>query len=278
MYVGGVMEIAAMTSSGLGTFVTYNPMAVSPDTTAERLLEMAEQLGMRHFPVVDGGGRLLGMISEMDVLSALFHRGAAVCGEQPLLAGTLVNPDFVAIGPQAKPRQALELLVAHGIHSLPVIADGRLLGIVTTSDFLREFSYGELPGSRDSVAAHLPPLAETIEPDVTLEEALHIMQETSHVHLAVVQGGCPIGLVSEVDIIRARCHEPALVNGSADERPVSSVMGRLPPFRPGQRLCEAAALMIERELPAIIVTNQANRFLGILPQSTLLSLMLKQLK
>jgi CBS domain-containing protein len=268
-----------MTSSGLGTFVSYNPMAAAPETTVDRLLEMVKQLHMHHFPVVEGGGRLLGMISEMEVLSALVHRGAAV-GDQPLRAEFLLNRDFVAIGPQAKPRQALELLVAHGLHSLPVIADGRLLGIVTTADFLREFSYGELPGSREPAAGHLPPLPETVEPDVTLEEALLTMQETAHLHLAVVQGGCPIGLVSEIDIIRARCHDPAGGSGDAEgnDRPVSSVMRRAPTFRPGQRLCEAAALMIEHELPALIVTNQANRFLGVLSQNVLLSLMLRQLK
>jgi CBS domain-containing protein len=55
-------------------------------------------------------------------------------------------------------------------------------------------------------------------------------------------------------------------------------MHRAAPLRPGQRLCEAATLMIEHQLPAVIVTNQANRFLGIVTENQLLSLMLRQLK
>ncbi len=272
-----------MTETGLGTFVTYNPMAVSAETTADRLLDLVERLHMRHFPVVDDGGRLLGMVSETDIHSMLRHRAPLPAGVSPdqLRAESLVAKQAVTIGPSATPRQALELLLAHGIHSLPVLADGRLLGIVTSSDFLREYSYGELPGSRDPVAGHLPPTQETLEPDAALDQAFLAMQETGQSHLAVVQGGCPVGLVSQADIIRARGQRRATARGeTADSEvaTVAAVMRRTPPFRPGQRLCEAAALLFEQQLSAIVVTNQANRFLGILSEADLLALMLKQLK
>ena len=39
--------------SGLGTYVTYNPLAVSLETRVDELLQMVESLAMHHFPVVD---------------------------------------------------------------------------------------------------------------------------------------------------------------------------------------------------------------------------------
>ncbi|MEX2026618.1 MAG: CBS domain-containing protein, partial [Pirellulaceae bacterium] len=258
-----------MTETGLGTFVTYNPLAVSAETTADRLLEMVEQLHVRHFPVVEDG-RLLGMISDTDLLSALYHKAPLPAGtrlDQPLKAESLAMRQPVTIGPLASPRQALELLLAHGIHSLPVLSGERLLGIVTSSDFLREYSYGELPGSREAVGGYLPPQHESLDPDATLDEALLAMQESGQNHLAVVHGGCPVGIVSQADIVRARCRQPAIAAREADDEStadqtaaVAAVMHRTPPFRPGQRLCEAAAVMFENQLSAIIVTNQANRF------------------
>lgn len=278
------VEIAAMAESGLGTFVTYNPLAVSLETTIDRLLEMVEQLHMHHFPVVDDDGRLVGIVSETDILGAL-HRSSRVNpnakAERPVKAETLAARQLVTIGPEATPRQALDLLLKHGIHSVPVLTDGRLLGIVTSSDFLREYSYGELTGSKDPVAEHLPRQTETVEPDVSLDQALLIMQEIGCAHLAVVQGGCPVGLVSQSDIIRTRSQQQvASAEDDADLDPprVMSIMRRTPPLRPGQRLCEAAALMIQHQLPALVVTNQANRFLGVLCDSDLLTLMLRQLK
>jgi CBS domain-containing protein len=168
----------------------------------------------------------------------------------------------------------------HGIHCLPVLKEGRLLGIVTTHDFLREFSYGELPGSRDAVTGHLSPAVEPIEPDAMLDDAVHAMEKCGTSHLAVVQGGCPIGLITQIDIVRARCRQAAGPSREDDGEPVrvTGAMHRAAPLRPGQRLCEAATLMIEHQLPAVIVTNQANRFLGIVTENQLLSLMLRQLK
>ena len=269
-----------MTGTGLGTLVTYNPLAVSLPTTVDRLLEMMEQLHMHHFPVVDDGGRLVGILSEMDILLALHRRqsAAAVAEDEPLRAQSLVSGKLVTIGRDASPRQALQLLLDHGIHSLPVLSDGRLLGIVTTSDFLREFSYGELPFSRDAVTGHLSPATEPLEPDTTLDAAEHVMETAGQPHLAVVQGGCPIGLLSRIDIVRARCRQPAVTTRDDDPIHVAAAMRRPALLRPGQRLCEAAGLMIEHQLPAVIVTNQANRFLGILSENHLLALMLRQLK
>ena len=275
-----------MIESSLGTFVTYNPLSVSAETTADRLLEMVEQLHVRHFPVVEDG-RLLGMISDTDLLSALHHRAPLPAGtrlDQPLKAESLAARQPITIGPSTTPRQALELLLSHGQHSIPVLSGERLLGIVSTSDFLREYSYGELPGARDAVASHLPPPHETLDPDAALDTALLAMQESGLGHMAVVHGGCPVGIVSQTDIVRARCQQRAQAGNDRDDQAtcskatVASVMHRTPPFRPGQRLCEAAALMVEQQLSAIIVTNQANRFLGILTENDLLKLMLNQLK
>jgi CBS domain-containing protein len=278
-----------MINTGLGTFVTYNPLAVSPETTADRLLEMVEQLNVRNFPVVADDGLLLGMISDTDLLSITHHRAPLPVGtrlDQPLKAGSLATPQPVTIGPSASPRQALELLLDHGIRSLAVLSGERLLGIVTSSDYLREYSYGELPGSREAVGGFLPPNHDVLDPDATLDEALLAMQESGQNHLAVVHGGCPVGIVSQADIVRARCQEPAIAAGRdeddestvAQTATVAAVMRRTPPFRPGQRLCEAAAVMFEHQLSALVVTNLANRFLGILTEDDLLKLMLKQLK
>ena len=49
---------------------------------------------------------------------------------------------------------------------LPVVDSGRLVGVISSRDFLREFSYGEMPGSREPIASLLtarPP--EAVSPD-----------------------------------------------------------------------------------------------------------------
>ena len=57
-----------------------------------------------------------------------------------------------------------------------------------------------------------------------------------------------------------------------------NVLRKTPAFRPGQRLNEAAALMVEHGLSALAVTNQANRYLGIITADEILKVMLGGLK
>lgn len=261
-----------MSESQLGTYVTYNPLTVSVETTIDRLLQLVEQLHMHHFPVAGDDGRLVGVVSDTDIWQALHRRSPG--DQQPVRAQSLVSRDLVTIDDHATPRQALELLLKHSIHSLPVLEEGRLVGIVTSSDYLREFSYGELAISRDSIATHLRQTTDTVDADAALEQASQQMEETQRPHLAVLQGGCPVGLVSLADLGRSRLAQPS----PSGRQTVSAIMRRTPPLRPGQRLSEAASLMVEHHLPAVVVTNQANRFLGILADSDILALMLKQLK
>jgi len=56
----------------------------------------------------------------------------------------IVSRQLVTVDHLASPRRALQLLIDYQIQSLPVLQNGKLLGIVTTDDFLREFSYGQM--------------------------------------------------------------------------------------------------------------------------------------
>jgi Mg/Co/Ni transporter MgtE len=47
-------------------------------------------------------------------------------------------------------------------------------------------------------------------------------------------------------------------------------MQRATPIRPGQRLFEAALVMVQESLPATIVINQANRLMGLVTEDDIL--------
>jgi acetoin utilization protein AcuB len=110
--------------------MTPHPTALHPDATLERARRLMVQLGVRHLPVVDRGRRLVGMISQRDLASVgpeLHGRVAELMAEEPLCAA----PDTAAY-------QAAYLLLHRRIGSLPVTdGHGRLVGIVTESDFVR---------------------------------------------------------------------------------------------------------------------------------------------
>jgi CBS domain-containing protein len=265
---------------GLGTYVTYNPLAVSLETRVEDLLQMVESLAMHHFPVVDGDQRLVGVVSETDLIlearNRMTRKEDGANGDsatvKDIFTGHLVTVDNLA-----SPKQALTLLMDHYIRSLPVLADGKLVGIVTETDFLREFSYGQMTCAKEPVSDFLEPAAEPLDPDVTADEALAALKSTGADYLAVVQGGCPIGVVSGREILKSIAMEGSHQNLTGKSS-ILKFLNKTPAFRPGQRMNEAAALMVEHGLSALAVTNQANRFLGIITADQILKVMLRGLK
>jgi CBS domain-containing protein len=273
-----------MSEINLETLITYNPWSVRPETPLAEITERFAALGIHHVPVVNEDRELVGMVSETDLLRARQQRRAVAvgCGGPEEVdpaaesAADVMSRKLVMAGPQDSPRQVLQVLLAYRIHALPVVHHGRLTGLITSRDFVREFSYGELPNSRETVSKFLRPPADPLEPDTRLDEAFLAMQEIGSNCLAVAQGGCPLGVVTLRDIVRARCE--AMEAAGEDLLPtqlpvVVRIMHRAPPVRPGQRLLEAALVMVQEGLPASVVINQANRLMGLVTEDDLLRVM-----
>jgi CBS domain-containing protein len=120
------------------------------------LKDVARVLVNRHFsgvPVVDDDGKVLGVVSEGDILAkergpgggasvferALeFERWAAKHDARD--AGDAMTTPAVTIGPTRSVAQAAALMLDRGVNRLPVVDDdGRLVGIVTRADLVRAF-------------------------------------------------------------------------------------------------------------------------------------------
>src|SRR4051812_35247692 len=176
-----------MPATTLGTLITYNPWAVGPTAVLDEIAARFAELRIHHVPVVDAERQIIGIISETDLLRArqinravLVGSSGADTGEAPrVFARDVMARQLVSIPTTANLRDALALLLKRHIHMLPVVDSGRLVGVISSRDFLREFSYGEMPGSREPISSLLtakPP--EAVSPDTTLDEALLAMQET----------------------------------------------------------------------------------------------------
>jgi CBS domain-containing protein len=274
-----------MTKITLGTLITYNPWAVRAETLLDEVAAQFKLLGIHHVPVVDDDRRLVGLVSEADLLRARQQQRVVAVGAggpeevdvPPESVADVMSRELVVAGPDDSPRQVLQVLLAHRIHAIPVVRGGSLIGMISSRDFLREFSYGEIPCSREPISKSLKstPL-EPLEPETRLDEAYLAMQEMGANCLAVAQGGCPLGLVSQRDIVRARCE--AMEEAGEDLLPtqlppVVRIMQRATPIRPGQRLFEAALAMVQESLPAAIVINQANRLMGLVTEDDILRAM-----
>ena len=107
---------------------------IHPDEPVELVTSLMEWKQIRHVPVEDDDGRLVGLVSYAEVLR-YFNRG----GKDESLAGSadsIMDPDPVTAPPEFLLRDAILLMTERHSDSLLVVKDDRLVGMVTARDVL----------------------------------------------------------------------------------------------------------------------------------------------
>ena len=101
---------------------------LSPESSIADADALFRGCGFRHVPVADAAGRIVGVVSDRDVLRAS-ETGATI-------GGVMTRPPITAT-PHMPIRDAIRLIIFHRFNCLPVIdGGGRVCGIVTTTDLL----------------------------------------------------------------------------------------------------------------------------------------------
>ena len=124
---------------------------VRPDDeiqTAARLLA-TRKTGLA--VVADAGGRLLGVISAMDIMRAVGDHGNDTA---TLPVSAVMTSDVAVCRPQDSVQQALEQMVARRIRHLPIVDDGVVKGVIRLRDAV-EFRVGEVEVEADELRRYI---------------------------------------------------------------------------------------------------------------------------
>jgi len=143
--------------------MTRNLITVRPMDSVEQVTSLLSQRGVRHLLVLDRS-RLVGILSDRDLRRSLNpaktkKRIMAVGGLyfmlEPILVEEIMTRDPVTISSGSTAEQAARIMLEHRFGALPVVDQGKVVGIVTETDLLRHFvAVGESTPDR---AASAPP-------------------------------------------------------------------------------------------------------------------------
>jgi len=283
-----------MMQSELSTIVTYNPWAVAGDTTLGDLADLLDSFDFHHWPVTDEERRLIGMLSSADLLRA-FEAGAAalmISDDRRAQRLAVIRNQAVSevmssrvssIQQNESPAAALWMLLEHQIQALPVLTDSYLTALVTTSDFLRKFSYGGSLATCISVSERMQAPCESVDCNATLDDVAMAMNFGQSGAIPVVRGDLPLGVVSRRDLgmmkLRQTLRQMSGEDIQADHATsILALAASAPTIRPGERLSRAAHLMLEHRRQAIAVVNQAGRLLGVVTEEMVLRTMLDTMR
>jgi CBS domain-containing protein len=127
--------------------MTIEVVVAHPTTRVKQVADLLAGHGLSALPVIDGQGRVLGVVSETDLLGDS-QRPAG--GPVATTAGEAMTSPAVTVSPHATLTEAARRMQADGLKRLPVVAgSGRLIGIVSRADLLRPLVRPDEHISRD---------------------------------------------------------------------------------------------------------------------------------
>ena len=114
-----------------------DPVTVGPDATIAELDDLCAKYRVSGLPVVDGGNKLLGIITNRDLRFIPEEQFASRTVRE-----TMTPMPLVTAGQGVSREEAARLLASHKVEKLPLIdGEGRLTGLITVKDFVKTQQY-----------------------------------------------------------------------------------------------------------------------------------------
>jgi CBS domain-containing protein len=119
-----------------------SPVTLTPDDTLDLANDVISLGRIRHIPVMDGG-KLVGLLSERDLIGAAANRifGLKQKSRSALLKAELIKnvmkKRVVTVAPETPIKELARLMAEKKIGCVPVVDNGTLVGLITTTNVLR---------------------------------------------------------------------------------------------------------------------------------------------
>jgi len=115
-------------------FMTTDLFTVRPDDIVDFAATLMDWRHVRHIPVEDDSGRLIGLVSHRALLR-LMARGN-FSSAQKVTVGEVMEPNPVTVAPETTTVEAIRLMREQQLACLPVTRKGKLVGLVTEHDLI----------------------------------------------------------------------------------------------------------------------------------------------
>jgi len=119
----------------VGQFMATDLFTVRPDDLVDLAASLMEWRHIRHVPVEDENGRLVGLVTHRGLLR-LLSGGSTAPDATSMTVREIMKPSPTSVTSTTPTLAAIEIMRSSGIGCLPVVDDDQLVGIVTSYDFL----------------------------------------------------------------------------------------------------------------------------------------------
>ena len=133
--------------------MSRHPITITEDTPINSALKFMRDEKVRRLPVLNKKGELVGIVSERDLLYASPSPATSLSIHElhylisKIKVSEVMTRDVITVSEYTPLEEAARIMSDNKIGSLPVMRDGKLVGIITESDLFRIFI--EILGARD---------------------------------------------------------------------------------------------------------------------------------
>lgn len=116
--------------------MTRTVATIHPEASAQEAAQLLYQKRISGAPVVDAGGNIIGIITEADIISKVNREGLCVAD--------IMSHEIIAVGEETPVNEIAALLTERKIKRVPVVCEGKLVGIVSRADIVHAVAQGHL--------------------------------------------------------------------------------------------------------------------------------------
>ncbi|MGB9683423.1 MAG: CBS domain-containing protein [Candidatus Bathyarchaeales archaeon] len=186
--------------------MTQKVFSVKTSAKISETIHLMKEENVGGLPVVDEENHVRAIITERDIAHIFADRISGVKVSQ------LMTEKVITALPKTTIFEAEKTMIMQGFRRLPIVADGKVVGIITAMDIIRFFGSGEIFKHLQSGAItqvlNTPALeiatktVTTIEPESDVGQAAKIMREKNLGALPVVQNERLVGILTERDFFK----------------------------------------------------------------------------
>lgn len=126
--------------------MTESVFSIQADEDLARLNDLMDDLQVRHVPVVNSDGDVVGLVSQRDLIRRVLYTSEELTLNeqrdllQEMLVQEIMVPDPETVDPETEIDEAGRIMLDNKLGCLPVVEDEHLVGILTEADFVKYVS------------------------------------------------------------------------------------------------------------------------------------------
>lgn len=259
--------------------MTSKVVVADKDQNLNDALKLMKKHKVSRLPVINTNNNhkreLVGIITEKDIALRLGSSRYGNMAPSHFYISTVMTPDPITLESTENIGNAAEIMIDNKIGGMPVVDDGKIMGIVTKTDFVKTCQ--GIPYNKTSVKDRMQTNVMTVSPEDRLVHARRIIIDEDIGRLPVMSGGELEGILTAKDIASSMISFRKVVPDKYQSARIRNLLvedimtQNVRTINEGSTISEASSCMIDEDFSGIPVIDDTGKITGMITKTDLMN-------